>query len=278
MTNLQSVLTFDGEENYIEISNPFHINFLSSCTLEVWLKSPSIGPMFSATQIFEYGTLVGQSMTVSDTLYAQCGLRDKSGKWVRMSTREPLPQDNGWHHIAFVFYEGNEQEKIFIDGELYSQYDADPCTRGFAGGAMRIGFGFKDPQNNLKPCYFKGQLAEIRYWNKALSQSEIQAGLHRRLWGNEPALTGYWCLNEGSGTIVRDKTSHASHGTIFGCTWDTTDTLPVAPLPKKQTSVTNPDKQYLGTGLQDYGYWYKWKQNLPQQTDSQPFRRGRIWS
>lgn len=34
------------------------------------------------------------------------------------------------------------------------------------------------------------------------------------------------------------------------------------------------------TGLEDYGYWLRWKQSLPPQdttTTTKPFRRGVIW-
>lgn len=33
------------------------------------------------------------------------------------------------------------------------------------------------------------------------------------------------------------------------------------------------------TGLEDYGYWLRWKQSLPAQGtgDGKPFRRGVIW-
>ncbi|MGB3268248.1 MAG: hypothetical protein WBA89_30370, partial [Microcoleus sp.] len=64
--------------------------------------------------------------------------------------------------------------------------------------------------------YFHGQLAEIRIWSKARTAAAIQAGKSYRLVGDEPNLVGYWPLNEGSGTMVYDKSSHANHGIIHG--------------------------------------------------------------
>lgn len=61
----------------------------------------------------------------------------------------------------------------------------------------------------------------------------------------------------------------------------TPTTIPTTPMTKKPTTttkVTVAEGQSLGTGLEDYGYWYRWKQSLPKQTDSKTFRRGRIWT
>ena len=276
----QSVITLNGQSDYIEISNRSQINLSSTYTLEVWLKSPGAGPYFSDTKTVEDGSLIGQSLLVrSSDFKIVIGRLTARGGWYRMTSNkeQAIPQDNGWHHIAFVYCPGDKKEKIFVDGELDHEWNTDKYNLKYSGGSVRIGFGFKDPKNDPNPLYFKGQLAEVRYWNKALSQSEIQAGLHQRLQGNEPGLAGYWPLNEGSGNIARDKTSYASNGKIVGCTWDTTHTLSL-PLPNNQTSVTNPGKQSPGTGLKNYGYWHRWKQSLPQQRETKPFRRGRIWS
>ena len=96
--------------------------------------------------------------------------------------------------------------------------------------------------------------------------TEIQRYMNLRLKGNEPGLVGYWPLNEGSGNTVQDRSPNANNGTINGATWEEAELL----ITTKQ--------QTLGTGLEDYGYWHRWKQNFPQSTDNKPFRRGRIWA
>jgi hypothetical protein len=76
-----------------------------------------------------------------------------------------------------------------------------------------------------KRQFFAGQLTEVRLWNTARTQAEIQANLSRRLSGNEPGLVGYWAGDEGVGGTIHDKTSQGNHGTIHGATWATTTDL-----------------------------------------------------
>ena len=37
---------------------------------------------------------------------------------------------------------------------------------------------------------------------------------------NEDGLQGYWKMNEGSGSVVKDFSNEGNDGTIVGATWD----------------------------------------------------------
>ena len=67
---------------------------------------------------------------------------------------------------------------------------------------------------------FHGKMAEVRIWNKARTQQEIQMNMFKRLTGQEPSLVGYWPLNEtkleGSALKVSDLSKNNLHGTITG--------------------------------------------------------------
>jgi hypothetical protein len=61
--------------------------------------------------------------------------------------------------------------------------------------------GFQNAQR------FLGRVAEIRFWNRPLSRTDIQEGL----CGVDAAasgLLGYWKLNEGTGNIFYDRTGN----------------------------------------------------------------------
>jgi len=79
-----------------------------------------------------------------------------------------------------------------------------------ASGEFRLGCGFDTNQK------FQGQIDEVRLWNRARSQDEIQRSMNYRLVGNEPGLIGYWRFDEAAGNTVHDQTDNANHGTIDG--------------------------------------------------------------
>ncbi|MCU0518286.1 MAG: LamG domain-containing protein, partial [Oscillatoria sp. Prado101] len=78
---------------------------------------------------------------------------------------------------------------------------------------------------------YNGCLAEVRVWNKARTQAEIQADMSKRLTGKEAGLVGYWPLNdvrvEGSALKVADITGNFT-GTVTGAVLVEDSTLPVS--------------------------------------------------
>ncbi|MDZ8079487.1 MAG: LamG-like jellyroll fold domain-containing protein [Nostoc sp. DcaGUA01] len=52
--------------------------------------------------------------------------------------------------------------------------------------------------------FFRGAIAEVRLWNKALSCEDVQKNRLRRLTGKEPGLIGYWRFEEGEGDKVHN--------------------------------------------------------------------------
>ena len=73
--------------------------------------------------------------------------------------------------------------------------------------------------------YYQGLIDEVRLWNIAHSQSEIQANMNKTLNGNESGLVGYWPLDEatevnGNSPVTVDLTDNhndlwVQHGAEF---------------------------------------------------------------
>jgi hypothetical protein len=59
-------------------------------------------------------------------------------------------------------------------------------------------------------------IEEVRIWNIARTQADIQNNMHHELIGNEPGLVGYWRFNEGSGDTVSDQTANHDNGALHG--------------------------------------------------------------
>jgi hypothetical protein len=66
----------------------------------------------------------------------------------------------------------------------------------------------------MKEEPFLGLIDEVRVWNTARTQAQIQANMNRTLTGNEPGLVGYWRLDDGSGQAILDSSLRGNDGRL----------------------------------------------------------------
>jgi hypothetical protein len=122
---------------------------------------------------------------------------------------------NAWNHLAVTFNRTivNETEQwfyqVYVNGELAYQtgVPVQPLT-----SAVMTAIGASTDA-------FEGRIDEVRVWNRARSQPEIQADFHQRLTGQEFGLQHYWRLDEGSGTAISDQTGNTARATLIGGEW-----------------------------------------------------------
>lgn len=107
---------------------------------------------------------------------------------------------NTWYNISCVC--DGSTYKLYINGNLDNSFAAS--GQSFTWGALELGMSYAGYQNAQR---FLGRTAEIRFWNRPLSQTEIQ----QNLCGADPSAPGlvsYWKLNEGSGQTFYDATGN----------------------------------------------------------------------
>lgn len=214
------VLAFDGKDDYIEIPYSSALDFAQDqdFAIEVWLK-PDLVQQGEGKATFDINVLekwIGTPFpyairysSKNDRVYVS---RYDGKKNPAIFSLQPI-NDQQFHHVAFV--KQSSQLYLYVD-----------CVETTSANDTTI----ETTQNNspLYLCrgaggrnFFKGQIAEFRIWNRSRSQVEIQADMSRPLVGIEPGLVGYWPLNEGTGSVVNDKTNNANHGKIHEATWVT---------------------------------------------------------
>lgn len=126
-----------------------------------------------------------------------------------------LSELNKWYHIAVTW---NDYRIFFyIDGKLvyedflvlYENLNLGVIYRGSESDSNRsfwIGYSYDAGR------YFPGYMAEVRIWNRALSQEEIRSENHfYSVPEDSPGLVGYWKLNEESGFEVKDHSPSGNH-------------------------------------------------------------------
>ena len=225
-------LSFNGIDDYVDCGK-FDLKTLlpEEFTIEVWLKISSennqtMNTIFGAIITFPNGfkTII---TSVFDPVNGCVSLDDLIEPY-NFSTSHKAVNDGKWHHCAAVIKKNpNETDKNilwYIDGvfdssgiwkaRLYEGICDFTIGKSYAGSGSWI---------------FKGQIAELRFWNKALSLEEINAVKNQRLQGTEAGLVAYWSFNSGdfNQTILKEKTGKAD-ATIHGAAWQHDDGLALA--------------------------------------------------
>lgn len=120
-----------------------------------------------------------------------------------------------WAHVA-VSVERGGKARLFVNGVIRTQTDAAELGEddGFDVGSFHVG---RRPHSNI--WHFRGALAEVRVWRKALGQREIAEHMHGALAGDEEGLHLYWPMDEGEGDVAHDKSPNENHGRIVEAAW-----------------------------------------------------------
>ncbi len=104
-----------------------------------------------------------------------------------LDTPAGLIQENQWYHLAATL--DGESIKIYINGELQAETDWNHTITSSGTGNGWIGTYY---DNNWS---YNGRIDEIRIWDYARNQSEIQFAMHSQLRSNEQGLAAYWTMD-----------------------------------------------------------------------------------
>jgi len=212
-------LEFDGND-HVELPKDV-LDDLTDVTLEFWLQTTeqvhhTIISAANDARHKDYGVNV-----VSELDYVRLFLKDPEGDGTRNYVTFSVPSssytDGNWHHFAIVRDAGNLEAILYLDafqqGNPISfsetiagalEVDRLALGRSFAPGG---GFAAGDP--------LRGQLDEVRIWDKALTNEEIRASMG----GGAAAgghLVGHWSFDEAAGTTVDDRSGNGNTGTLGG--------------------------------------------------------------
>lgn len=134
--------------------------------------------------------------------FGENGLPERSLQWVSpggsiVSTTE-FDTDR-WYMLSLT-YDGSN---------LYMYVDGNKDAEGAYSGTVdfqriEIGMSWTGYPSSQ---WFRGRIAEMRVWDRALTPGEIRMGLCG-VDASSDGLVAYWKLNEGSGYIFHDATGH----------------------------------------------------------------------
>ncbi len=174
-----SALTFDGIDDFVNVSNSSIFNIAGDMTIEAWIKTPSVGPGGGILTKMDNGQNFGYGLTIRNAGVVDFLVRNNSatGSSACNPSGNTIVTDNKWHHVAGIRKKGTSCT-IFVDGLV----DKNVTTGGEDGLnnnslPILIGCTFDSRRavcvNDVSNERFNGSLDEVALWNISLDNATI---------------------------------------------------------------------------------------------------------
>lgn len=220
-----SALNLDGASGYAQAANGVWFN--GNFTVEAWVFARSYNN-WSRLIDFANGpdnNNVFLALSAGTSGFPIFGVYTSGGPSFQANTQLPT---NQWVHLAATL--NGTTGTIYINGNPVGS-----GTLNIPPNVVRT-INYIGRSNYDGDGYANALFDDIRIWNVAKSQTQIQANMHRSLTGSETGLLGYWRMDEGTGAALTDSSGHGQTATLFG---GTTWTNSAAPLVTGAGSALN---------------------------------------
>ena len=95
-----------------------------------------------------------------------------------------------WYHLAFVYTAASGSVQIYVNGVA-----AGAALTGFPTSIADMTGNFQIGRAPQGSAYLDGSVDEVRLWSGTRTQAQIQGAMFSEVAANDPALRGYWKLN-----------------------------------------------------------------------------------
>ena len=189
--NPNSAYSFDGISNYIYADdNPtFHVN---SVTLTVWFY-PYNEIYILQHLVSKVLDLTWESYTIFAELYDLRGIIADNNGYGNELSYQIFPVANTWNFAVYTFDDVTKLNNLYFNGKLVAS-GSQSKSMGYDSHPFQIGAEY---QNNVMDKFFYGKLDDIRVYNRALNQNEVQS-----LYNGNSNCTSCPSVNLGKDTTI----------------------------------------------------------------------------
>ncbi|OQX77742.1 MAG: hypothetical protein B6D61_06710, partial [Bacteroidetes bacterium 4484_249] len=196
----EHMIYLDGTGDYINVVHSNPLNPSEAITLETWLF-----PLDNSNEFImgkENSSEGNYRLLINGDHKFQFQLNT-----IHSVTSNAVAEINQWVHIAAAF--DGETMSLFVNGVLDSEQTFAPFTILPNGDNLRIGRSYQYQ-------YFNGMMDEVRVWDIARNQSEVQSTMNQSLLGTEPELLLYFPFLNSIGNIITDASTNGNNGILYG--------------------------------------------------------------
>ncbi len=203
--NANSNLLFDGVDEYVNIGNQANLQITGDLTIEMWLKPTDFAARRNpyAKAYGGEGTITQETDGTLNFYYGTSGGNASPYQGFNSSTALRL---NEWTHIAIVRDLTNGMLYWYINGVLTNSTTANYSAATAGTNPVYIGRGYVSN--------YAGSIDEVRVWNVARSQTDIQNNMNLCLTGSESGLVAYWQFDDNGGTTLTDSGPNGYDGIL----------------------------------------------------------------
>lgn len=176
-------------------------------TVEAWIKPETIEFNQPMDIVSKFGAAdPGYSFSISGTPGAlQVVFVDAAGNASQFETDPVITTPGEWRHVAVVTDVSVPSARFFVDGEevpvTLIAYNAATSINN-SGAPFRIGTRGGDS------FYFDGLIDDVRVWDSARTQKQIQKSMAGKLTGNQNRLVGNWTFDDQT---FNDSSMYGNH-------------------------------------------------------------------
>ncbi|MBL7803983.1 MAG: hypothetical protein JNL02_09630 [Saprospiraceae bacterium] len=196
----------------------------SSLTISFWMRLEERvngnGNLFSVKSGPTGKPLINIAFTSTQVVFS-CGILDQSGRQPSVTLSLSSLGRNyvgRWIHWSFI----NRYESFTYSSQLHILVDGASLATATKGGELPeiwpretlVRFGNFGTRKDV----FKLNVTDLRIWNYARSEKDMEFDMDARLVGDETGLYGYWKLDKDS--QGNDSTARQNHAVIYNCEWE----------------------------------------------------------
>jgi len=172
-------LEFDGVDDYVALPMSYNSTNIGSFSVSAWVKIPTDGGDWSIVDFDRSEYYTATAGIPSDSYngegdYVGFHTTNSTGTTSDMWSNSKV-RDETWHHIAWVYDASIGKKYIYIDGVLDNTQEVEDVGTGVTRyGFLGDGSEASTFNGSRNEVYFKGTMDEVRIYEQALTQQEIE--------------------------------------------------------------------------------------------------------